>query len=922
MNNFYQGLSKSSMTLLEKQKQNIISFETKNQKDNDNKKDQKTEEETKTSELPQLLNEMSLINNDIKEKYENLIFKYNEIIFQPFSRFTSCSEQFYSNYHTEFGNISNNLIGLKKKTDKALYNYKVSSKSLKKINKEGQEIDPNLKQRLIIENKNNEEKYKLELNQENKLIEMFNDKYNDINHKFIEYEESFLAFIKDAINKTTLYIKEKIAILNELLEKLIKLNGLIDVKKEAEEVKQKFNKFKRFGDRFQKEEFISSFGNSQKSVNLNLDFLNKLKERSVENTSNEKTTKNKKQNELDSFINDFIEKLFGSEEIDIDSISKIMDYIYKERSFSKQFFDNFISSRKSTFYILQNINNLQNLSNIINTINTSKSKEKEYLYDINSAVIYIAERTYCIHNNEKIYLCAILSHNKLYKTKQFWIDLIEFKLARKLEEHLKHLQSIEIKNDKNNNKFFSMKNALKFFNKDKNNTFLIQSSGLAKNIKGYKSLADNKKPYLDQFATNEIEIILKEYISHICNFNFSNENAIDIVINISNKFQFTKEVIQYFVNDIGTWLYSVKRKLPEDSHDASTKHKIYEIKNTLNIWKQSFEEESSVVLSEKQKLISIIETSKFLPLDNIPNIVCLSKVMSKKGRTKIFRDFLQRKDLSVKDRLKIWKCLLKVSDIIKKYDYKKLIEEKEYKTKLSEQIMNQIVMDVKRTSFKKEYEENYKKSLTNVLNVIAFLKPELNYCQGMSYIGSFLIQLTQNEEETFYLMFGIVENTEFATIFISDLQKLKLFFYSLDRLICIFVPDAYSLLKINNIKVNYFCTSWFLTMFSNSSLIVEPEKPPKIIFKIWDEFFLKGWKSFLSTGLILMKTNEEKISKLKHEQILQFLVVDILKSEFFDEKYFETFLEMSKKFYIKNKLLRNLEAQYIFEKNKKKNKEE
>ena len=31
---------------------------------------------------------------------------------------------------------------------------------------------------------------------------------------------------------------------------------------------------------------------------------------------------------------------------------------------------------------------------------------------------------------------------------------------------------------------------------------------------------------------------------------------------------------------------------------------------------------------------------------------------------------------------------------------------------------------------------------------------------------------------------------------------------------------------------------------------------------------------------------------------------------------------MNKKFYIKNKLLRNLEAEYIFEKKKKKNKEE
>ena len=59
-------------------------------------------------------------------------------------------------------------------------------------------------------------------------------------------------------------------------------------------------------------------------------------------------------------------------------------------------------------------------------------------------------------------------------------------------------------------------------------------------------------------------------------------------------------------------------------------------------------------------------------------------------------------------------------------------------------------MDMKRTTFKKENLDSYKKALTNVLNVIAFLKPELNYCQGMSFIGAFLIQLTASEEETFY----------------------------------------------------------------------------------------------------------------------------------------------------------------------------
>jgi hypothetical protein len=70
-----------------------------------------------------------------------------------------------------------------------------------------------------------------------------------------------------------------------------------------------------------------------------------------------------------------------------------------------------------------------------------------------------------------------------------------------------------------------------------------------------------------------------------------------------------------------------------------------------------------------------------------------------------------------------------------------------------------------------------------------------------------------------------------------------------------------------------------------------------------------------------MKINEENISKLKPDEILQFLVTDVLKSDFFNENFFENYLEMSKRFYIKNKLLRNLEAEYMFEKEKKKNKE-
>ena len=435
-NYFFQISFKTSQILLENQKKNILFQQDDNHKELENEA---------------ILNNLNLINKEINDQYRNLTNKYYEIIVRPFNIFTTDYKKFYSNFKTEFSNISDNLISLKKKTNQALYAYRESSKTLQNMKKDGDNIDKEERQKLIIENKNNEEKYKFELNQQNKLIELFNKNYSDINRNFVDHENSLIAFLKDTINKTNQYLKEKISFENEFINKLNQLNDLLDVKKQTDDLKQQFSKFKRFGERFQKDEYKNEFGITKRNINLDLDYLNKLKERdpNLDISNSQANAKNKKQREILSFINDFVEKLFSPKEINIDEIAKIMDYIYKEKGFSKQFFNYFISSKKSMFYVFTNINNLQILANIINTINISAKKDLQYLYDINSAILYISEKTYCRKLNEKIYLCAILSQNKFYKSKEFWIELIEFKMARRLEEHLQHLQSIEIKTENN-----------------------------------------------------------------------------------------------------------------------------------------------------------------------------------------------------------------------------------------------------------------------------------------------------------------------------------------------------------------------------------------------------------------------------------------------------------------------------------------
>jgi len=85
------------------------------------------------------------------------------------------------------------------------------------------------------------------------------------------------------------------------------------------------------------------------------------------------------------------------------------------------------------------------------------------------------------------------------------------------------------------------------------------------------------------------------------------------------------------------------------------------------------------------------------------------------------------------------------------------------------------------------------------LKAIAFLKPKINYCQGMNYIASFLLILIQKEEEAFFLMLSIIDSTEFGAIFLNDLKRLKQYFYVFERLLFIYLPEIYYYFRVSNI---------------------------------------------------------------------------------------------------------------------------
>ena len=76
--------------------------------------------------------------------------------------------------------------------------------------------------------------------------------------------------------------------------------------------------------------------------------------------------------------------------------------------------------------------------------------------------------------------------------------------------------------------------------------------------------------------------------------------------------------------------------------------------------------------------------------------------------------------------------------------------------------------------------------------------------------------------------------------------------------------------------MSYFVSSWFITLFTNTFQNIKDKNNPKILLRILDLFFFSGWKSIIKIGISLLKNYENVIISKTFEELLQFLIGNIL----------------------------------------------
>lgn len=146
--------------------------------------------------------------------------------------------------------------------------------------------------------------------------------------------------------------------------------------------------------------------------------------------------------------------------------------------------------------------------------------------------------------------------------------------------------------------------------------------------------------------------------------------------------------------------------------------------------------------------------------------------------------------------------------------------------------------------------------LRRILRGLAWLFPDIGYCQGTGVIAASLL-LFLEEENSFWMMATIVEDLLPASYYSSTLLGIQADQRVMQTLISNYLSVVDDTLKCHDIELSLITLHWFLTLFSN---VVHM----KILLRIWDWFYYDGCIVLFQITLGMLKIKEQDMKNLEN----------------------------------------------------------
>ena len=178
---------------------------------------------------------------------------------------------------------------------------------------------------------------------------------------------------------------------------------------------------------------------------------------------------------------------------------------------------------------------------------------------------------------------------------------------------------------------------------------------------------------------------------------------------------------------------------------------------------------------------------------------------------------------------------------------------------LEKKLIHQIAVDIQRTrnlETNQPFGNEDTKSLNHILQAIAFVLPEIGYCQGMNYIAATLFVCLKDAELTFNMFLSLLVHRNLLPLFRNQVPEFHLRNYVLSELIKEQFPQLHAHFKRFKLELSVLTAHWLMTLFCGYL-------SHKVVLAILDNFFLEGWPAIYRVSLAIIKKYQQDFLSLQ-----------------------------------------------------------